>query len=340
MLPLLLLACFPRVDTDDLADIPAAEAACGDGVDEDQDGVTDCGDPDCASAPLCGNDTGTPDSGDTGGDTQDTAPPGPETDCDDGRDDDGDGKVDCDDTDCDGASACVVECWDDDLGEALGASVASGAGSGDDGEGSCGGSNSVDTFFAWTAPASDTFVFDTVGSTADTTLWIAADTCDGAELACDTDTFGTSSQAEVTLSAGDTVVIGVEGSGSWVLNAWQGACPNYSIGSEDGVQGTTASATGFFETSCGDIESALSFRWIAPSRGTWTFSTQGSDFDTFLAVLADGCEGAELDCNDDAGQSYGPSEVSVALEAGDVVAVVLGGWGGDNGDYLLTIGPG
>jgi hypothetical protein len=58
-------------------DCPRAPETCVGGLDEDEDGLTDCADPDCARDPHCA-----------------------ETDCGDGLDDDGDGPIDCADADC------------------------------------------------------------------------------------------------------------------------------------------------------------------------------------------------------------------------------------------------
>jgi len=67
------------------------EFDCGDGVDNDGNGQTDCLDPFCSTDPLCGG-----------------APA--EIDCYDGLDDDGDGLVDCLDNDCRNEPKCIV--WD------------------------------------------------------------------------------------------------------------------------------------------------------------------------------------------------------------------------------------
>ena len=58
---------------------------CDDGLDDDDDGLTDCADPDCATSPVCL----------------------PETICHDGLDDDNDGLTDCADPDCVGTDACL-----------------------------------------------------------------------------------------------------------------------------------------------------------------------------------------------------------------------------------------
>lgn len=337
MLLLLLTACFPRVDgsagdpaadeetTDDSGDTtPDAESDCADGRDEDDDGDTDCDDTDCRGDADC----------------DETAAPTHETDCGDGEDEDDDGDTDCDDDDCVGDDACEAEeCWDEDVGEALGADIAGGAATGDDVSGSCGGGGVADSVLRWTAPSAGTFTFDTVGSAGDTVLWAVADGCEGAELDCNDDTFGDASQLSVTVSAGDVVLLGVESDEAWTLAAWEGTCPDFSLGSESGVTGSSEGFEGATTSECGDITGAVTLRWIAPTAGTWTFTTYGSDFDTILGIYDGGCEGAELACNDDYSATLGfyHSEASLALAAGDVVAIYLGGYEGETGDYSLSI---
>ena len=64
---------------------PGAETNCSDNLDEDQDGLYDCDDPDCAYDPACV----------------------PEEVCGNGFDDDGDGYIDCYDADCTYEAACL-----------------------------------------------------------------------------------------------------------------------------------------------------------------------------------------------------------------------------------------
>lgn len=63
------------------------EANCRDGVDNDDDGLIDCEDDDCATSFFC-----------------------PEVDCEDGVDNDGDGLVDCADDDCERETPCELTC--------------------------------------------------------------------------------------------------------------------------------------------------------------------------------------------------------------------------------------
>jgi hypothetical protein len=98
---------------------PAIEEDCHDGLDDDEDGLVDCGDSDCAEAPecqqpveICGN--GIDDDGDGAADCGDAdcagAPEcqGPVEVCGNGIDDDGDGIIDCGDPDCHNDALCKV----------------------------------------------------------------------------------------------------------------------------------------------------------------------------------------------------------------------------------------
>ena len=84
-------------------DDPGTESGreCGDRQDNDGDGISDCDDPDCATAPNCMRGG----RGGRGG----TDDPGTETnrECGDGQDNDGDGVSDCDDPDCATAPPCM-----------------------------------------------------------------------------------------------------------------------------------------------------------------------------------------------------------------------------------------
>ena len=103
-------ACVPNY--------PPSEPSCHNGIDDDNDGLTDCDDPDCLTSGLCL----------------------PDEDCANGEDDDDDGATDCDDMDCAGHTACnnrencfngmdddgdnLVDCDDDDCDSAQGCTAA------------------------------------------------------------------------------------------------------------------------------------------------------------------------------------------------------------------------
>lgn len=117
-------------------------------------------------------------------------------------------------------------CADLDLGSAVGTAVAMGSTSGTSLYDPCTlGGGGPEIMYTWTAPAAGTYTFDTCGSSYDTTLWVANGTsCGGASLGCNDDsTCGLQSTLTVTLTAGQAIVIGVDGysttsSGSYVLN--------------------------------------------------------------------------------------------------------------------------
>ena len=80
------------------------------------------------------------------------------------------------------------------------------------------------------------------------------------------------------------------------------------------------------------------FLWTAPAAGSYQFDTQGSAFDTALAVMATGCEGEVLACNDDFDELE--SAVLVELTAGETVMIVIDGYGGAAGDFVLHVSEG
>jgi len=106
-------------------DVPPPESQCGDGVDNDFDGDTDCEDSDCAGQGSCEateatcNDSFDNDGdGDTDCADSDCAGQGScevtEATCNDSFDNDGDGDIDCADTDCFGQTGCTTEALCDD----------------------------------------------------------------------------------------------------------------------------------------------------------------------------------------------------------------------------------
>jgi len=259
-----------------------------------------------------------------------------ELDCEDGVDGDGDGDIDCDDSDCDGAFLC--SCPATDAGQAEGFSLATGHTSGDtdDDTGSCGGGGAPDTTVLWTAPSTDTWTFDLTASDRNfDTILYARDACGGTELACNDDASSLQSAITVPLTAGDSVVLVVDGeggdSGPWTLNAeGLSSCPDADAGSLIGsavASGSNLAQGATFFASCARSGRDALVRWTAPSDATFVFDTSGSDYDTVISVRDGDCSGPELSCNDDGLPSY-LSTTSVALTTGQVVTVVISGFNG------------
>ena len=73
---------------------------CGDGVDNDGDGLTDCADIECVCTEECDNGADDDGDGDIDCEDADCEEACTEANCVDGLDDNGNGDVDCEDEDC------------------------------------------------------------------------------------------------------------------------------------------------------------------------------------------------------------------------------------------------
>ncbi len=183
---------------------------CGNSLDDDLDGAADCADPDCSAEPACVEDcgNGADDDGDYAADCADLDcglhPACPE-DCTNSVDDDGDLQVDCLDVACDLDAACPDTCPDLALTTLPATFVVDPGTSRDVFSPTCGFYRASDVTFEFTAPAAGTYAFDTAGSEAAAVVWVT-DGCGGAELACQRYDVN----AQVALSASQTVVVGVE----------------------------------------------------------------------------------------------------------------------------------
>ena len=118
-------------------------------------------------------------------------------------------------------------------------------------------------------------------------------------------------------------------------------CPEQDLAAGLGPEvavGSTAGAADDLAGSCGGEGSPdLTFGWTAPAADRYTFDLTGSDrnFDTALYVLDGTCDGPELACNDDASDRQ--SGLTVALEQGQQVVVVVDGVRGQQGSWELNV---
>ena len=170
--------------------VPEAEDNCGNGQDDDVDGLADCLDSDCYDDPGCGEI------------------------CDDGQDNNGDGLPDCMDPICQSEPNCVAPCADEILTPSVSLTHwGDTSGQGDDTTPSCSSSSSAgDWAMAFVAPEDGRYSFDTDGSDYDTVIYML-DECGGQELLCNDDfsAFGTRSSISGRLTAGQRVIVVVDG---------------------------------------------------------------------------------------------------------------------------------
>ncbi|OJH35074.1 hypothetical protein BON30_40900 [Cystobacter ferrugineus] len=114
------------------------------------------------------------------------------------------------------------------------------------------------------------------------------------------------------------------------------------LGSATGTavfQGSTCTGQSQVTPSCtyNALAPDSTFAWTAPSAGVFTFSTEGSGYDTSLEV-ADPVSGTSLGCNDDADGTL-QSSVGVSLSAGQTVLITVDGFDTECGPFLLHIHP-
>jgi len=206
---------------------------CSDSVDNDSDGVTDCDDIDCAT------DCATVES------------------CGSGADEDYDGMVDCVDPDCASDPACLGTCLPTSLGDVVGGILATGTTVGlsnDHDTSACADAPAGDAAFLWEAPWDGTFAAHTTGSDFDTVLSVRDTSCAGSELACNDDAFLAASEVVFGLSAGDQVVIIVDGhfgaEGDYVLSIEASNPPDESAACSDGYDNDGDGSVDCWDADC------------------------------------------------------------------------------------------
>ncbi|MCB9521139.1 MAG: DUF4215 domain-containing protein [Myxococcales bacterium] len=125
------------------------------------------------------------------------------------------------------------------------------------------------------------------------------------------------------------------------------ACADLTLGSAVGnavISGSVVGLTNDYVATCGGTGRGVDrgFLWVAPTTGIYQFDTNGSDYDTVLHVhIADGtCTGAELVCDDDAGDGTA-SLLTYSVAAGVSYFIVLDAYTAvlAAGNYVLNINP-
>ena len=102
-----------------------------------------------------------------------------------------------------------------------------------------------------------------------------------------------------------------------------------TLSGDSAVEGSTQGRSDSYRPSCayGSSEAPdLIYQWQPTRSGTYTLDTNGSSFDTILAVLDDcGTLGVELDCDDDDGDST-RSSITIEANAFQTYYVVISGY--------------
>jgi hypothetical protein len=209
---------------------------------------------------------------------------------------------------------------------------------------SCAPPGAGERAYSFTAPAAGTYVFDTLASSYDTVLALLDAGCDA--VACNDDAVGNKSKIEVDLAANETVIVVVDGfsgdEGDFVLHVdlpASGMCPDADLGSTipQAVNGSTVGAGDDVTASCGAGGGHdRAYLFTAPAASNYVFDTFGSTFDTIVHVHDGACAGPTLECDDDSMMSL-QSSVTVSLAANQTVVVVVDGFGGAQGNFILHV---
>jgi hypothetical protein len=214
---------------------------------------------------------------------------------------------------------------------------------------SCGDTGSVDTALAFTAPATDYYLFSTAGSSFDTVLGVLA-SCGGAELACNQNISAQSAQSELVrkIERGQQVLVVVDGfagaRGAATVTASAVTCPNQDLAGRSFPLGLNTTGAGDDVAAACDPPGGATppaspgedaaFHWVAPSAGLWSFRATADSFEPIVAVhRGPRCSDEWLGCN----LGY-QAEVVRRLDAGDEVSVVVDSdTAGAGGAFELTI---
>lgn len=215
-------------------------------------------------------------------------------------------------------------------------------------------------WWKWTATADGDLTLDTFGSSFDTTLAAYTGAAVGtlAAVASANDSDGTvQSRISFPVTAGQSYSIAIDGAGSaegaivfnYLFVPDSISVPNDNFAARTllgsgpaAVSGSNIGATG----EAGETDhigrsiplASAWWSWTAPATGTVVIDTNGSDFDTTLAVYSGGSVNGLLlvGGNDDGGTGTN-SSVSLAVQAGDVLQIAVDGFGSEQGSTDLNV---
>jgi uncharacterized protein YkwD len=161
------------------------------------------------------------------------------------------------------------------------------------------GSNDLIAFFV--APKTGDFLFSTVGSNFDTVMHARAGDCSGAVIDCNDDAVGKASELVLSLNAGDTVVLVIDGFNretgevSLTVEGREQACDDGLDGDNDGV------------TDCEDTDCFLSCEDPAEWPADW------ATFEEEVLVETNRARAAGATCDQDVFPPIGPLEMNQFL---------------------------
>jgi len=221
-----------------------------------------------------------------------------------------------------------------------------------------GNAGGASIWYQWQAPASGRATLTTSGSSFDTLLGVYTGSSVGGLtlVAGNDDAVGGSdltSRVEFNAVGGTTYRIAVDGfggaTGSVRLN-WSNvvpAPPNNSFAGAQAISGSSGSVAGSnvgANKEAGEPNhsgntggASIWYNWQAPSTGTATLTTAGSNFDTLLGVYAGGSVGAlSFVAGNDDDPGVLTSRVNFSAVGGAVYRIAVDGFNGSTGSVTLN----
>lgn len=218
------------------------------------------------------------------------------------------------------------------------------------------GGTDLTVWWAWTAPADGTYLFDTCGTAFETDLTVYG----GATLTTLVEVsryagycffehnWFTNEQVSLTAAQGATYFVQVgavqQGMGAISLNWWSAATPsNDAITTPTTLTGGTGSTTGttrFATVDTGhDVDGRNSpsvwFTWTPPEAGTYAFDTCGSSYDPVLGLYTGTPESlVYVAFNDDS--CVWESALKITVETIEPYLIAVAGYDSESfGDFVL-----
>lgn len=145
-----------------------------------------------------------------------------------------------------------------------------------------------------------------------------------------------------TLTAPSTMTAGpIDGCVDLVLQGGPvgpGLTAGTTIGTTDEFQFCEAGGGGVTTGGGGVSGGDYVISWAAPASGLYHFTLAGSDYDTVLGVFPPACGGDPYACNDDCNGTA--SSLEWFVNVGEEIYIVVDGFMGQEGNFVLTIGGG
>lgn len=109
------------------------------------------------------------------------------------------------------------------------------------------------------------------------------------------------------------------------------------LGAPVAIFSNTCAASNLWQTSCGSgISRDISYTWTVPAAGTYSFSTDGSSFETVLEIRDYRNTAKVMGCTAGAATQR-TSGMNLELNSGQVLLITIEGAGAECGKALLNI---